>query len=175
MSRFVAFLRAINVGGHKIIKMDDLKKIFQSFGLENVQSFIQSGNIIFESQETNTNSLEKKLENQLEQALGYKVELFLRTVKEVADLANKSPFKPKEGETVHIVFLNEKPDKTMKQALMAFRSEADDFVLKGREVYNLRRDRNKSIFSNMFMEKTLRVPATSRNLTTIQKITKKYG
>lgn len=175
MSRYVAFLRAINVGGHKIIKMDDLKKIFQSFGLENVQTFIQSGNIIFESKATKTSSLERKIESQLEKALDYKVEIFLRTIQEVTAIASKSPFKPKEGENVHIVFLNEKPDNTMKQALMAFRSEADDFSLKGREVYNLRRKRDQSVFSNMFMEKTLKVPATSRNLTTIQKIAEKYG
>jgi len=175
MNKYVAFLRAINVGGHKIIKMSDLKETFQSLGLENVETFIQSGNVIFDSKTSSPASLEKKIENQLEKALGYRVEIFLRTMREVAVIASKGPYSPKDGETVHVVLLNEKPDTQKQKALMSYKSKADDFTVKGREVFNLRRDRNKSVFSNNFIEKVLGVPATSRNLTTIRKIAEKYG
>ena len=175
MNKYVAFLRAINVGGHRIIKMSDLKETFQSLGLENVETFIQSGNVIFDSKTSSPASLEKKIEGQLEKALGYKVETFLRTMKEVAAIANNCPFSPKDGETVHVVFLNEKPGTRMRQALISYKSNADDFIVKRREVFNLRRDRDKSVFSNNFIEKVLGVPATSRNLTTIRKIAEKYG
>lgn len=75
MEKYIAFLRAINVGGTKIIKMEDLKKHFESFGCVNVQTYINSGNVIFETKESA--GLEAKIEKQLEKALGYKVETFL--------------------------------------------------------------------------------------------------
>ncbi len=174
MSKYVAFLRAINVGGNTIIKMADLKRMFESIGLENVQTFIQSGNLIFEASEDDTTSLEKQIESQLEKATGYKIQLFVRTMRAVQSIANKSPFTANAGETVHVTFLNQKPDKKGQQTLVSFKSEADDFVIKGREVYNLRHDREKSVFSNNFIEKILKVPATTRNLTTIKKIAEKY-
>ena len=172
--KYVAFLRAINVGGHAIIKMTDLKKMFESAELENVQTYIQSGNVIFESEE-NVKALTKQIERQLEKAAEYKIEIFVRTMREVQSIEEKSPFTAKDGEMVYVTFLNKKPAKKEQQALLSFKSEADDFAFKGREVYSLRRDREKSIFSTNFVEKVLRMPATVRNLTTIQKIVAKYS
>ena len=174
MNKYVAFLRAINVGGHAIIKMEDLKRLFESFGLDNVQTYIQSGNVIFESKEDDPALLEKRIESQLEKAAGTKIQLFVRTMREVKSIAKQDLYKPKDDETVHVVFLNKTPDKKMKQALISLNSEADDFTVKGRHVYNLRRDREKSVFSNNFIEKILKSPATTRNLTTIKKIVDKY-
>lgn len=174
MNKYVAFLRAINVGGNTIIKMTDLKQIFESLGLENVQTYIQSGNVIFESEEEDTASLETQIERQIEKATGYKTRLFVRTIREVRSIANKSPFTAKVNETVHIGFLKKKPDKKHQAALLTFRSDADDFAVKGREVYNLRYDREKSIFSNNFIEKILKMPSTTRNMTVIKKIAEKY-
>jgi uncharacterized protein (DUF1697 family) len=174
MTKYIAFLRAINVGGKSIIKMDDLRKIFESFRLENVQTYIQTGNVIFESKEKDASLLEKKIESQLEKAVGYNVNIFLRTIQEVTVIAEQCPFTPKESETIHIAFLREKPDKKTSQALLNHNSEADEFIVNGREAYNLRHDRDASIFSNNFIEKTLGIPATTRNLTTVKKIAEKY-
>lgn len=175
MTKYVVFLRAVNVGGNTIIKMADLKRMFESFGLEDVQTYIQSGNVIFESDEAEADELATRVESQLEKALGNRIPLFVRTIEEVQAIAAKSPFETKDEETVHVAFLNQKPDKKQQQALMAFKSEADDFTVKGREVYNLRRDRENSVFSNAFIEKILKMPSTTRNLTTIKKIAEKYG
>lgn len=175
MKKFVAFLRAINVGGTKIIKMSDLKKMFESFGLSNVQTYINSGNVIFEAKESP--SLESKIETQLEKALGYKVEVFLRSMEEVAVTVKKSPFVPQADETLYIVFLRrgQRPDKKSEQELLSLRSEADDFAVHGSEIYNLRRNREKSVFSNQFIEKLFKSPATTRNVNTPNKILEKYG
>lgn len=173
--KYVAFLRAINVGGHAIIKMADLKKMFEAAGVENVQTYIQSGNVIFESEVADGESLAKQIEGQLEKAAEYKIELFVRTMREVQSIAEKGPFKAKDGETAYVTFLNQKPDAKSQQALVNLKSDADDFVFRGREVYSLRRDREKSVFSNNLLEKTLKVPATTRNLTTIMKIFQKYS
>ena len=174
MTKYIAFLRAINVGGNTIIKMADLKQIFESLGLENVQTYIQSGNVIFESDSEETVFLENQIESRVEQVTGFKTKLFVRTIREVQDIAKKSPFTAKENETVHIAFLKEKPDKKHQEVLLTFQSDADDFAIKGREVYNLRRDREKSIFSNNFIEKILKLPGTTRNMTVIKKIAEKY-
>lgn len=174
MKKYVAFLRAINVGGHAIVKMADLKRMFESFGLENVQTYIQSGNVIFESEKSDAASLEKQIDGQLEKALGSKIPVFVRAMRDVQAIASKSPFTAKGSETVHVTFLNQKPDKKQRDALLSLKSEADDFKIKGQEVYNLRHDREKSVFSNNFIEKTLKRPATTRNLTVIKKIAEKY-
>ena len=71
MTKYVAFLRAVNVGGQSIIKMTDLKQMFESLGLETVQTHIQSGDVIFESEEDDTASPEKHIEAQVEKATGY--------------------------------------------------------------------------------------------------------
>jgi len=172
--KYVAFLRAINVGGHTIIKMTDLKQIFESLGLENVQTYIQSGNVIFETNKDDTASLEKRIEHQLEKLAGFKIQLFVRTIREVQSIASKSPFTAQGNETVHVALLSKRPDKKGQQALMSVKSEADDFAVKGREVYNLRRNREKSVFSNNFIEKILKMPSTTRNMTVIKKIAEKY-
>jgi uncharacterized protein (DUF1697 family) len=174
MTKSVAFLRAINVGGHTIIKMTDLKQIFEACGLENVQTYIQSGNVIFESGEKDTASLEKQIEDQVEKATGYKSWLVLRTIREVRDIAGKSPFTAEGQETVHVTFLKEKPDKKQQESLLTFKSDADDFAVKGLQVYNLRYDREESIFSNNFIEKILKMPGTTRNMTVLKKIAEKY-
>lgn len=174
MTRYVAFLRAINVGGNTVVKMADLKRMIESLGLENVQTHIQSGNVIFESGES-AGSLEAGIERQLAKALGSRVQVFVRTMEQVKAIAAKSPFTAEGEETVHVVFVKEKPGKERSQALNARKSEADDFAVKGTEVYNLRRDREKSVFSNTLIEKTLQMPGTTRNMTVIRKIAEKYG
>jgi len=172
--KYVAFLRAINVGGHAIIKMTDLKKMFESAGLQNVQTYIQSGNVIFESGE-DEEALTKRIERQLEKAAEYKIHVFVRTMQEVQSIAEKAPFTPQADEIAYVTFLGKKPDRKSQQALLSFKSEADDFAFKGRELFNLRRDREKSIFSGNFVEKILKMPSTTRNLNTISKIVAKYN
>jgi uncharacterized protein (DUF1697 family) len=174
MNKYVAFLRAINVGGNTIIKMADLKQMFESLGLENVQTYIQSGNVIFESPEKDTAALERQIEQQIEAAAGHKTQLFVRTLKQVQGIAKKCPFTVKDNETAYVTFLNSKPDKKQQQALLSYKSDADDFAIEGSEVYGLRRDREKSILSNNFIEKILKISGTTRNMTVIKKIAEKY-
>ena len=174
MPKYIAFLRAINVGGTTIIKMTDLKKMFESFKLENVQTYIQTGNVIFESEEEDASKLEMRIENELEQASGKRIRLFVRTIREVVAMARDCPFDPKDGLAVHVAILGKKPDKNPVAALLLLRSDADEFAVNGKQAYNLRRDRERSVFSNNFIEKILGVPATTRNLTTIKKLAEKY-
>ena len=174
MKKYIAFLRAINVGGTSLIKMTELKKMFESFGLQNVQTYIQSGNVIFESNEDDAAALEDEIERQLEKARGKKIQLFVRTMQQVHVMLKTCPFHPKAEETAYIIILDKKPGKKYVEALLAFRNPIDDFAVKGKEGYHLRRSREKSIFSNRSVEQVLRVPGTARNLTTIKALAEKY-
>ena len=91
MPRLIAFLRAINVGGHTVT-MEKLRREFEGMGLKDVETFIASGNVIFTARQADTVALEKKIEARLHKALGYEVATFVRSCEEVAAVAGYRPF-----------------------------------------------------------------------------------
>src|SRR5437762_5123352 len=93
MIKYVALLRGINLVRHKQIKMAELKRIFESLGLQNVKTYILSGNVLFETMKTSPGVLTKKIESGLHKALGYEVAVILRTVAELEVLVRLDPFK----------------------------------------------------------------------------------
>ncbi len=95
MPKYVAFLRAINVGGH-IVKMDHLRQLFETLGFDNVETFIASGNVIFDSTSKSTKTLERKIETLLKETFGYPVATFIRSTSELANIANYKPFEESE-------------------------------------------------------------------------------
>ena len=178
MIRYIALLRAINVGSHKV-KMDRLRKLFESLGLSNVETFIASGNVIFDSPAEDGRTLEKQIEDCLRKSLGFEVATFVRSASELETIAGYRPFMPPEfsaeGNSLYIAFLSDPPSGEAQQRLMAFRSEVDNFRVHGREVYWLCRKRmSESAFSGTLLEKTIGMPATMRNATTVKKLAAKY-
>ncbi len=178
MTQYIAFLRAINVGGRRV-KMDHLRGLFESLGFSNVETFIASGNVIFDSEADDARTLERKIEDHLHESLGYEVATFVRSASELADVARYQPFNPSdlnaEDTSLYIAFLQTPPSAEAEQRLMAFRSEVDDFRVHGREVYWLcRKKMSESSFSGALLEKTLGIPATIRNATTVNKLVAKY-
>src|SRR2546423_14142776 len=91
MPQYVAFLCAINVGGHTV-KMNDLRRLCAAIGLANVETVIASGNVIFNSPSRSARALEKKIEAQLQANLGYAVATFVRSLPELAAIAHYQPF-----------------------------------------------------------------------------------
>jgi uncharacterized protein (DUF1697 family) len=178
MSRFIAFLRAINVGGHTV-KMDDLRQLFESLGFSGVETFIASGNVVFETTSKNAKALEKKIENRLREALGYEVATFIRTGAELADIANYRPFRQPDLDAavaLNIAFLADTLDDMSKQKLMALKTEIDDFHVHGREIYWLcGKKQSESTFSNAVLEKTLGRQSTLRGANTVKKMAAKYS
>lgn len=177
MVRFVAFLRAINVGG-RVVKMERLREAFESLGCEKVETFIASGNVIFESRVKDAEVLHKKIEKHLQAVLGYEVGTFLRSDAELARIATYKPFAASdlEGNTLYIAFLAEQPGRAAEAKLMELRNDADDFHVNGREVYWLlrRRTMSESLFSGARLEKTMGLPATMRNANTVVRLAAKY-
>ena len=178
MPKYIAFLRAINVGGHTI-KMDRLRQLFESLNFSNVETFIASGNVLFETSSKNTIALVRSVESKLREALGYEVVTFIRTPAELAEIANYKPF-PKgqldQAAALNIAFLVEPLDGDLKRKVMAFRTDIDDFHVHGREIYWLcLKKQSESTFSNVLLEKTLRIRATFRGANTIKKIVDMLG
>ena len=179
MPKYVAFLRAINVGGHTV-KMDQLRELFAELGFRNVETFIASGNVIFDASSKNTVALEKKIESHLLKSLGYTVATFLRSPAELADIAQHKPFADSDvdadGDTLYIGFMNALPSDTAREKLLALSTKTDIFQLNNRELYWLLRTRfSDSQFSGGKLEKTLGLPVTLRNSTTVKKIAAKYS
>jgi uncharacterized protein (DUF1697 family) len=178
MPRFVAFLRAINVGGHTV-KMDELRRLFETLGLAEVETFIASGNVIFTTPRRDTAGLEKQIAAHLRKALGYEVAAFVRAAGELAAIAEFQPFPPaalEAARALNIAFLSRPPEAAAGRRLAALKTEIDDFAWREREVYWLcRQKQSESTFSNAVLEKTLGQPATLRGISTIQKLAAKYG
>jgi len=121
MPKYIAFLRAINVGGHTV-KMDYLRSLFTGLGLRNVETFIASGNVIFDSPSKSSRTLEKKIETCLLKALGYEVTTFVRSTTELVDIAQHKPFPDSElSGPVHVVyigFMASEPSDAAKKKLL---------------------------------------------------------
>jgi uncharacterized protein (DUF1697 family) len=177
MIRYIAFLRAINVGGHTV-KMEHLRQLFESFDLANVQTFIASGNVVFESKSKEPRLLEKKIEKRLQEVLGYEVTTFIRTDAELAEIANYRPFRQPDlnvAVAFNIAFLTDPLDDQSKRKLMALRTEIDNFHVHGREIYWLcQRKQSESTFSNAVLEKALGIKSTLRGVNTVRKMAEKY-
>jgi uncharacterized protein (DUF1697 family) len=179
MAKYVAFLRAINVGGHTV-KMDQLRRMFEDMALSSVETFIASGNVIFNSTSRNTKALESKIEGHLQKALGYEVATFIRSVPELAEIAAYNPFTESEmndpGTALFIGFLGSRPSPDSRRKLESCASKIDSFGIHERELYWLLRGKfTESEFSGARLEKTLGMPATLRNITTVRKIALKYS
>lgn len=179
MPKYIAFLRAINVGGHTV-KMDYLRTLFETLGLRNVETFIASGNVIFDSASKNTRALEKKIESCLGKALGYEVATFIRSTAELADIAAYQPFSDADlstkGHTLYIGLMADSPDKAAKDKLSKLATKVDDFHLNSREVYWLCRTKfGESEVSGALLAKTVGMATTLRNATTIKRLVAKYS
>ena len=165
--KYVAFLRAINVGGH-IVKMDVLKKLFEKMGFANVQTFIASGNVIFDARSAS----EAKIEKVLREALGYEVRTFLRTPAQLARIAEVSAA---DG-TLYVGFMAQDASEDAKRKVQALSTAIDDLHAEGTEVYWLCRTKfSETKLTGAAVEKALGQAATLRNINTVRKIAAKYS
>jgi uncharacterized protein (DUF1697 family) len=178
MTRYVAFLRAINVGGHTV-RMEQLRTLFAAMGFADVETFIASGNVIFRTKTTDVAALERRIADKLEKALGYSVGVFLRSVSELHEIVNYQPFTIETDAAdkigVYVILMAEGMSAVAKRALFACRSATDDFAVKGREIYWLcRGSMLESPFAKNGWERSAGARATMRNRNTMVRLAKKY-
>lgn len=178
MTKYIALLKAINVGGHTV-KMDHLKNLFEKMGFENVETFIASGNVVFETKSKTIDSIKKKIENDLEKSLGYKVATFIRTTRELKEIAEHKPFTEfdlnNEQNSLYIGFLDNQPNKDSQKKVLALSDEANEFHFNKTELYWLcRKNFSDSGITGKTLEKALGMETTIRNSTTIRKMVARF-
>jgi uncharacterized protein (DUF1697 family) len=175
MSRHVAFLRAINVGGHTV-KMERLRALFEDLGLKNVETFIASGNVLFDAAVKTTAPTERRIEKHLALALGYDVVTFVRSLGDLDGILSSHPFADAEPDAhaLYVGFLKGPPDAVNAKKLLSLQTPSDAFHFGGNEVYWLCRTRvSDSKFAGPLLEKTLGAPVSFRNVTTVRKLAAK--
>jgi uncharacterized protein (DUF1697 family) len=177
-SRFVALLRAINVGGH-VVKMEALRKHFTRLGFTNVETFIASGNVLFDAPGSKALDLEEQIAMELERQLGYPVATFIRSPAELASVVEREPFTPAAFDftkhSLYIGFLGAKPKPETVRSVVALKTPVDEFHIHGKELYwGCRAARwTDSAVSGGALERAIGTPMTMRNVTTVRKLAAK--
>jgi uncharacterized protein (DUF1697 family) len=177
MPRYIAFLRAVNVGG-RVVKMEELRHLFTGAGFDDVETFIASGNVIFSSASKATSAVEQTIERALESRLGYAVPTFVRTTREVAAAAAHVPFPARDVEQAGAylaAFVKGPLTAAGRKGLDGLASPIDRFAVNGREIYWLSTPRqNESKLTLVKFERAIGGPATMRAMSSIGKLAAKY-
>ena len=175
---YAAFLRGINVGGNKKVPMSDLKKVLQSIGFSNVKTLLNSGNAIFEAEETGEEKMTKLLEQSLQKKFGFEVPVLIRTLEELNRLATKDPFKGIKitPETrLYVSFLSEKPQSKLTLPYQSPDKTYKILSASPREVCSVLTlsPNTQSTDLMSILEKEFGKKITTRNWNTITKIVQK--
>lgn len=172
MAIYVAMLRGINIGPHKRIKMDDLRKSFEGLGFERVMTFIQSGNVIFTAGKSSPAALKKRIESKIMSDFGFSVSVILRTSAELGKVLAANPFLNNKGldhEKLHVTFLSEIPAASALQKLADFTVAPDQSRCIGKEVFlHFPNGFSASSLWKVPWEKALGVVTTTRNWKTVK-------
>jgi len=172
--KYVAFLRGINVGGHNKIKMETLREMFASLRFENVKTYINSGNVIFETANTDDNKLTAKIEQAIQAEFSLNIKVMVRTISEIEDIIKNNPFDGQftNDKDLHVLFLAESLSEEKKNLLLSNNNEFEQFAVRHREVFCLLRGGSvlDSLLGKDYLGKKLKTPATARNWRTVNKI-----
>ncbi len=172
MNRKIAILRGINVGGKRKILMADLKALCEKLGWKQIKTYIQSGNVIFDSVESNS-ELESTLEKAIVEKFGLDVPVIVRSSKELQDSIDKNPFFSKDADInqLHLTFLKEKPANENIEKVFTYNYEPDKFKVDNKDVFLFCEGKyHQSKLTNNLFEKKLKVGATTRNWKTVLKL-----
>ncbi len=175
MTRYVALLRAVNVGG-RTIKMDRLRAVFEELPFKNVETFIASGNVLFDTTARDIAALERKIETHLESTLGIQVGTYLRALDELPGIAANHPFgdAKSRGHTLSVGFFREPLSAELSNRVKAMGTDYDGLHVHGREVYWYCRGKmSDSVLWKGPLAKLLGADTTFRNVTTIQRLAAK--
>jgi len=171
VSAYVSLLRGINVGGHKPLRMDSLREAYERMGLSMVSSYLQSGNLIFESDQPDRLRLTRQIEAGIEQECGYPLKVFLRQVDELRVILDGNPFltgRSEDRSKLHVTFLYQLPDETTWEKLLAPAVIRDEFAPGESAIYLFcPQGYGKTKLSNSFFERRLGMPVTTRNWNTV--------
>jgi uncharacterized protein (DUF1697 family) len=177
LETYVALLRGINLGARNKVSMPELRALFESLGAEDVETYVQSGNVVFRSGD-DPGTLTDAIQKRISRNLGLSVTVLLRTRQQLAKVFSGNPLANdnREPTKLHITFLTAKPDPARVRTLDPKRAEPDEFRVIGQEIYlHCPNGYGKSKLTNAYFEKQLGVGATTRNWKTVTKLAELTG
>lgn len=174
MPVIISMLRGVNVGGHNQIKMDALRALYESLGFEDVQTYVQSGNVIFRARQKNLPALATKIQDAIERAFGFRPAVLVRTTDELRRAVASNPFAGRrniEPGKLLVTFLAAEPGPESQSVLDGLKKHPEELHLKGRELYiYFPNGAGKSKLPWSSVEKLLKVPGTARNWNSVTKM-----
>jgi uncharacterized protein (DUF1697 family) len=174
MAVVISMLRAVNVGRHNRLKMEALRALYESLGLREPQTYVQSGNVVFRTKERNLIALAKRIENAIEQKFGFRAAVIVRTPSELRDVISKNPFASRRGidpSRFLVTFLANDPGAEARAQVLKIKAEPEELRIDGREVYiyypnGLTRPK----LSWTTVEKILKTSGTGRNWNSVTRL-----
>lgn len=173
--KYISVLRGINVSGQKKIKMADLKDLYQCLGFEAVSTYIQSGNVIFQSSNSDKNHLKISIEKAIEEKYNFHVPVMIRSEQELREIADACPYEEagieENGTKILLTFLASSPSTENQETLKKYVKSPEKMTIRGSEVYlYCPNGYGKSKLSNTFLENKLGMSATTRNWKSVKKL-----
>ncbi|MEO0468036.1 MAG: DUF1697 domain-containing protein [Bacteroidota bacterium] len=176
MNTYIALLRGINVSGQKKIRMAELREQLAELPYENIRTYIQSGNIVFDSQNENAAQLAQEIRNKIAGHYAFDVPTLIRTPEELREAAQNNPFAAEDLKRVYLTFLESVPAQAQIDVLAEVDYSPEQYVIQGKSLYLFSPDgRGTSKLSNNLFEKKLKVNATTRNWRTLNKLIEMAG
>lgn len=173
METYIAILRGINVSGKNKIRMADLKEKLAALDFQNIRTYIQSGNVVFEYQQSAQGELKQQIEDEIFRAYGIRVPVIVLTVPELSDIVSNNPFIPgnAERDKLHVTFLSEKPEQEYLDKLGQHAGSADELIVRDKTIYlYCPNGYGRTKLTNTFFEQKLKITATTRNWKTSNKL-----
>ncbi len=179
MNHYISLLRGINVSGQKMIKMAELVELYESLGFRNVKTYMQSGNVVFESTTNDAIKVSKKLEQNISSHFGFHASVFILTPADIKQVISKNPFLKRKGideNRLYVSFLSEKPGTALVKNIDVKKDASEEFRIIDRAVYlYLPNGFGRAKLQVGVFEKKLNVTATARNWKTVNALNKIVG
>jgi uncharacterized protein (DUF1697 family) len=174
MALIISLLRGVNVGGHHKIKMDALRALYESLGLRDVETYVQSGNVVFRARGENLARLAEQIEDGIERSLGFRPSVIVRTPSDLRKVIAGNPFAARrdiEPSKLLVTFLAKDPGAEARQSLLKIKTDPEEIRVSGRELYiYFPNGMGRSKLTGAAIENALKTPGTARNWNTVRKL-----
>lgn len=171
MKRYIALLRGINVSGQKKIPMAELRALLSKAGLQDVQTYIQSGNVIFKSDEVDVMVLEHNIKKSIMNHFGFEVPIFIKTPEDLKQIFDDCPFFETKKTNSYFTLLYKAPEDNLVKEISKLSYPNEEFVITNSCIYfYCSTGYGKAKYSNNFFERKLKITSTARNYKTMVKL-----
>jgi uncharacterized protein (DUF1697 family) len=174
MAVIISLLRGVNVGGHNLVKMDALRALYESLKLRGAQTYVQSGNVVFRTDERDLVRLARRIEDGIERRFGFRPDAIVRTTAELRDAIARNPFASRRGiepGKLLVTFLSGDPNPEARAEVLRIKTDPEELKISGRELYIYYPDgMGRSKLSWMAIVKALKTTGTGRNWNSVVKL-----